>query len=407
MDQPADALDKLFKGAVAEQRVPGVVALVADRTGIRYARSFGTRDTSTGAPMELDSVFGIASMTKTMSATVLLQLVERSMVTLDTPVGDLLPAYDRLPVLDGFYGSEPVLRPAGRRGTVLNLLTNTSGLAHPTWNARLLRYVETSGIPLSELSGTRQVFGIPFVCDPDTEFHYGMSTDWLGLVIEAVAGQPFEVVLQNQVLEPLGLRDTVVLRSPEQLERAVSVHARDARGGWEPIPASYYAPGVTVPEVYPAGGSLYSTALDFLRFQSALLGDGSYNGTRLLRADTVERMFRNQIGTLDVGLLKTEVQTASCDIPLQGWKWGLGLLVNEDVGPDGRSAGSGGWGGGWNTFFWIDRAKGLTAAMYVQTVPFYDPQVIGLYHRFEALVSGLSWKVSTDQGKTPRRPVIR
>jgi methyl acetate hydrolase len=389
MNQPFDALDHLFERAVAEHRVPGVVAIVADRTGIRYAKPFGVRDTATGVPMELDSVFGIASMTKTLSATIVLQLIERDEISLDTPVGDVLPAYDELLVLDGFDGTEPILRPARRRGTVRHLLTNTSGLAHPTWNAKLLRYIDIAGIGLTELSGTRRVFDVPFVCDPDTEFHYGMSTDWVGLLIEAVTGRPFPVVLREQVLAPLAMHDTVVLRSAEQLDRAVSVHVRDAGDGrWVPVPgASYYAPGVVEPEIYPAGGCLYSTALDFLRFQSALLGDGSHDGTQLLRPGTVDAMFRNQLGPLEVGLLRTEIPAASFDLPLHGWKWGLGLLVNEDAGPHGRSAGSGGWGGGWNTFYWVDRARGLTAAMYTQTAPFYEPGIIDLYGQFESLAS--------------------
>lgn len=387
MYQSAAALDVLFERAIADGKVPGLVASVADRTGPVYEKAFGSRDTATGAPMQPDLVFGIASMTKTVSATIVLQLIERGGLRLDTPVGDVLPAYDVLPVLDGFNGSEPILRPATHRGTVLNLLTNTSGLAHPTWNAKLLRYVEVLGIPLADLAGTRRVFDIPFVCDPGTAFHYGMSTDWVGLLIEAVTGRPFQAVLQEQVLQPLGMHDTVVLRSAAQLQRAVSVHARAEDGRWVPIPASYYPPGVVEPEVYPAGGCLYSTASDFLRFQSVLLGDGSYRGTRLLRPETVQQMFRNQLGSLDVGLLKSELPAASCDLPLQGWRWGLGMLVNDQPGPDGRSAGSGGWGGGWNTYYWIDRAKGLTAAMYSQTAPFYDPDVIRLYQQFEAVVS--------------------
>ena len=389
MQVPATALDRLLGGAVARGDVPGVTALIADRSGIVYEKAFGVRDTRTQASIGSDSMFGIASMTKTLSATLVLRLIERGQIELSTPIGDVLPAYDQLPVLDGFDGDEPILRPAARRGTVHNLLSNTSGLAHPTWNRQLLRYLEVAGIPLTELAGSRRIFEIPFVSDPGRHFHYGMSTDWLGLLIEAVTGSRFEVALRDEVLHPLGMTDTTVLRSAEQLSRSSSVHIRDTDHSWAPLPnASYYAPNVIEPEVYPAGGCLYSTAADFAKFQLLLLGGGTFDGVQLLRPETVTQMFQNQIGPLDVGLLQTEVPAASNNLPLAGWKWGYGMLVNESPVPGGRSGGSGGWGGGWNTFFWVDGARGLTAAFYTQTAPFYDADIIALYQQFEALVSG-------------------
>ncbi len=387
MKRTIDSIDEFFSHSVADNVLPGVVAVVADSTGLVYGNAFGVLDTSTGRPMELDSVHGIASFTKLVSAIAVMQLVERGLVDLATPVGDVIPAYDELLVLDGFADGEPILRSPRRRGTVLNLLSQTSGLAHPTWNAKLYRYLELAGLSVSELSGTRRVFEMPLVCDPGVEFNYGISGDWVGPLIEAVVGRPFQVVIRENVLEPLDMHDTVTQRSVEQLERTASVHERDSRGLWVPVGASYYGPGVTVPEVYPAGGCLYSTATDFLRLQMALLGSGSRDGTRLLRTESVDALFRNQIGSLDVGVLRTEIPTASDDIHLEGWKWGLGMAVNEEVGPDGRSPGSGGWAGGWNTFFWIDRSRGLAAGMYTQTAPFYEPGVIGCYRAFEALVS--------------------
>jgi methyl acetate hydrolase len=387
MTVDAQALDRMLQDAVAQNVVPGVVAVVADRDAAVYAKGFGVRDTSTRASIDVNSVFGIASFTKLVSAIAVLQLVERRQIDLSTPVGDVLRSYDDLPLLAGFDDAEPILRRPARRATVLNLLTHTSGLAHPTWSAKLCRYLEVRGIELADLPGTRRVFEMPLICEPATQFNYGISGDWIGLLIEAVAGLPFEVALREHVLEPLGMYDTVVLRTDEQLARAVSPHRRDSEGNWFPIPSSYYAPGVVVPEVYPAGGCLYSTALDFLKLQSMLLGGGTYGGRRLLQSETTDAFFRNQIGSLDVGLLQSEIPAASCDIPLDGWKWGLGMLVNEGDGPDGRSAGSGGWAGGWNTFFWIDRKRDLSAGLYTQTAPFYDPAVVGLYHQFEALVS--------------------
>jgi methyl acetate hydrolase len=388
MNASTAALDQLFEFAAASEVFPGAVAIVANSTGTVYQGAFGARDCSSGDSMKVDSLHGIASMTKLATTVVLLQMVERGDLDMRTPVGDLVPDYDALSVLEGFSAAgEAVLRPPSRRGTLFNLLTNTSGLAHPWWDAKLSRYVEvTEGLELADLAGTRKVFTVPLVCDPGVRFDYGISMDWVGPMIETVAGQPFETVLRERVLEPLGLRDTVPLRSAEQLARSARVHTRDVDGHWAPMLDSYYAPGVIEPEVYPAGGCLYSTAADFMRLQLTVMNGGTYDGVRLLAPETVEGFFRNQIGSLDVGLIRAAVPSASCDVPLQGWKWGLGIMMTDQNRPEGRSAGTAGWCGGWNTFFWIDRARDLAAALYTQSMPFYDPGILDCYRRFERLV---------------------
>lgn len=382
------ALDEMLERAAASEVLPGVVAIVANSTGVVYEGAFGMRDCSSGDEMEVDSLHGIASMTKFATSIALLQLVERGELDLWTPVGDLLPAYDALSVLEGFSADgEPQLRAPLRRGTVFNLLTHTSGLAHPMWNAKLGRYIEvTEGLEIEDLSGTRKAFTIPLVCDPGNAFIYGTGMDWTGLVIETVAGRPFEVVLREDVLGPLGLTDTVPLRSAEQMARSAKVHTRGVGGHWEPMMASYYGPGIVVPEYYPGGHCLYSTAPDFMRLQRTIMSGGTYEGVCLLAPETVEGFFRNEIGDLDVGLMRSAITSATCDVPLQGWKWGQGIMMTDQDRPEGRLAGSAGWCGGWNTFYWMDRAKDVAAAMYTQSMPFYDPGVIDCYKRFESLV---------------------
>jgi methyl acetate hydrolase len=380
-------LDALLARAVADEVVPGLVAIVLDRDDVVYHGAFGAGDAAAGTPMELDATFVIGSFTKLVSAVALMRFVERDMVGLDTPVGDLLPAFDALWVLEGFDGREPIRRPPARRATVRHLLTQTSGLAFPIWDARLLRYLELCEIPLETLAGSRRVFEMPLVCDPGTRFNYGISGDWVGSVIEAVSGRRFEDVIREDVIEPLGLRDTVVTRTADQAARAVPLHARDDDGRWTPIPGGYYAPGVVEPELYPAGGCLYSTALDFGRFQQLLLAGGARDGVRVLRPETVEQFFTDQLGGLDVGLMRTQVPAVSADVPLQGRKWGLGASLSDVEQPHRRSPGSIGWLGGFNTFFWIDRVRGLAAGFYTQTAPFYDPAVVACAEAFEAAVS--------------------
>jgi CubicO group peptidase (beta-lactamase class C family) len=152
--------------------------------------------------------------------------------------------------------------------------------------------------------------------------------------------------------------------------------------GWQPTAIDF----VQQPEFYAGGHCLYSTAGDFLRLQQALLRDGESAAGRLLAPATVEAMFRNHLGSLDVGTIVTADPAASLDVPLPGKKWGLGILVDPVDVPEGRAAGSGGWAGGFNTFFWVDRSRNLTASLYTQTLPFYAEPIVDLYRRFETAV---------------------
>ena len=378
-------IDRILDAAVLGKVVPGLVATVVDPDGLSYAKAFGWQNVATRELMEVDSIQRIASMTKLPTAITVLQLIERGELQLSTPVGNVLPQYDELQVLEGFDDAEPIFRPPARRGTVLDLLTHTSGLAYAMWNAKLTRYLEVRDVPPLG-SGLRAAFEMPLVSDPGAAFNYGMSMDWAALVVEAVTRQRFEAVLEERVFQPLGLHDTVVKRSPEQVARSGSVHVRGADGQWVPIPADYYMPGVDSPEFYAGGHSLYASAIDYARFQSLLLNGGEYQGQRLLNAETVESMFANHIGELEVGVIETADPPASFDVALPGRKWGLGIMIDAAGRSGGRSAGSGGWAGGFNTFFWVDREQQLSAALYTQTLPFYEPGIIQVYEDFEAAV---------------------
>ena len=375
------ALDMLLRDGVREGVAPGLVAVVTGRDGIVGLEAEGVRDVRTGAPMTDDTVFRIASMTKVVTAIAALQLVEDGALDLDAAVGDVLPAFDGLRVLEGFRGDEPVLRPPRRRATVRQLLGHTAGLAYDTWNADLLRYHALTGIP-NVGSGRRATFAMPLVADPGERCVYSTAMDWVGLVVERVAGEPLERRIARAILDPLGMRDTTVAPSAAQRARLAAVHERDARGEWRATDVDV----VAEPEFYAGGHALHTTAPDFARLQAVLLGDGA----PLLGEDTVRGMFRDQAG-LPVVPLASVLPAFSADVVLPpGTVCGWGVYVaTRDDGPLRRAPGSGGWSGVYNTTFWIDRARGVAAALYAQTLPFYDPAFVSLAERFEAEVS--SW----------------
>ncbi|MFN8224768.1 MAG: serine hydrolase domain-containing protein [Gaiellales bacterium] len=382
MNVPIAELDNLFTTATGTGGVPGVIAALADRDGTRYMRSFGTVDVRTGAPMPDDAVLRIASLSKAVAAIAALQLIEQGRLALDTPVGEILPAFDDVKVLEGFDGDRPLLHPPAIRPTVRHLMTHTSGLTYDAFNADLLRYAEVTGVPMP-VTGQLIAFGSPMVCEPGSRFAYGMSTDWTGRVIEAVSGLSLEEYFRRHISDPLGITDLTFSPTAEQWRRVAPVHLIAADGSAQVI--DFELP--TEREFDPAGHGLYATAGDYLKIQRLLLRGGELDGARLLQERTVREMFTNQIGELVPGRHVSARPEFSRDLQFRpGSKWGLDIMVTETPVPGLRPAGSGGWCGTFNNFYWIDPVTGITGALHASYLPLCDERVVDLFETFERTV---------------------
>ena len=380
------AVDALLRAAVDSGAVPNVVVTAADDDGVLYEGAAGPAASGAQEPVTADSVFRIASMTKIVTTTVALQQWERGALDLSAPVAAYLPEFADLPVLEGFRGDTPRLRPPASPATVHQLITHTSGLAYGFWNADVLRWQQVTGTP-DVIEGDLAAFSTPLVADPGRRFEYGMSTDWLGRVVEVVAGAPLDECVQRDVLEPLGMRDTGFALTGEQRDRSVPVHRRRGDGPW----AASRIDWPQDPQFWAGGHGLYSTPRDFLVFQRMLLGGGAVAGVRLLRRATVEAVFRDQLGGLAVpALVRTAHPPSSCDfVPGPDHGWGLGLLLNRADQPGRRAAGSGGWAGIDNTYFWVDPSSRVTGALYTQLLPFLEPGCVRLYEDVERALYAL------------------
>ena len=374
-------LDDVLAGAVASGAAPGLVAIVATEGSLLYEGAFGVRDVRSSDPISADTIFRIASMTKLVTAISVLQQVEAGRVGLDTPVGDVLPEFDELDVLDGFDGDHPVLRPPASRATLRQLLTHTSGLAYDIWSTQMTRFEEVTDVPQLQ-TGRRAAYRAPLIFDPGTRFNYGTSMDWAGLIVEELTGLTLDRYWTERLFAPMGLHDTTPAPTDAQRERLAPVHAPGPDGGWVATEIDF----ARDPEVYAGGHCLYSTARDYLAFQRMMLSGGTYGGHRYLEPETVAAIFENQMGDLDVGTIETADEEQSADVPLGAKKWGLGILVDPVDVPGGRTAWSGGWMGGFNSLFWVDRARGLTASLYAQTIPFYSDGIVTVFHDFERAV---------------------
>jgi methyl acetate hydrolase len=374
-------IDSVLQAAVDAGAVPNVVAMAADASGPIYEGAAGPRAVGANDPVTPDTLFRIASMTKIITTTAALQLVERGKLDLDAPVDEYLPEFADLQVLEGFDGQEPRLRAPTTRATVRHLVTHTSGLAYWFFNADIVRWEEATGTP-NVLSGSNAIFAAPLVADPGAQYEYGINTDWLGRVVEAAGGQSLDDYFAEHILGPLGMIQTTFLMNDEQRARSVPVHLRDDDGVWQAAPDVDWS---QEPEWWAGGHGLHSTPREYLQFQRMLLGGGSLDGATILERATVEDMFRNHIGELD---FPAEIRSAdpgsTADfIAGPGFKWGLGLLLNSEQQPGMRAAGSGAWAGIFNTHFWVDRTSGVTGAIYAQTLPFVEPAVYQVYLDFE------------------------
>jgi methyl acetate hydrolase len=375
-------IDKVLSQPAERGDVPGVVAAAATRDGPAYEGAFGRRSLAANEAMTADSVFWIASMTKAITSTAAMQLVERGKLTLDDPIAQILPELASPQVLEGFDAAgRPKLRAAKRPITLRHLLTHTAGFNYDIWNPDLIRYQEMNGIP-GIVSCQNKALTTPLVFDPGERWDYGINIDWIGKAIEKVSGQKLGAYLTEHIFTPLGMTDTAFKLTPGHRSRLVAMHARGAGGALSAIP--FEVP--QEPEFEMGGGGLYGTARDYLAFAQIFLHEGRGKGAQILEAETVREMSRNHIGGLEVKRLKTAMPAYSNDaefFPGMPKKWGLGFMINTERAPGGRSAGSLTWAGLGNTYFWIDQAKGVAGVVLCQLIPFADPKVLDLYGEFE------------------------
>jgi methyl acetate hydrolase len=380
-----ETIDTIFRDAFERKAMPGVVAMAADATGVVYEGAFGRRDLTINAPMTLDTVVWIASMTKAITATAAMQLVERGKLSLDASAAAVVPELNAAKVLEGFDAAgQPQLRAPKRPITLRHLLTHTAGYAYEIFNPAIVQYQAATNTP-GITTCTNAALTTPLLFDPGDRWEYGINIDWAGKMVEAVSGQRLDGYLQQNILGPLGMRDTSFKLSPSQRARLASVHQRGPDGALAPIEFEI----AQDPEFVMGGGGLYGTAGDYLKFAQMIMHGGTLNGAHVLRPETVEQMAQNHIGPLEVGVMQSAIPALSNPVDLfdgLSKKWGLSFVINTQPLPTGRSAGSLAWAGLANTYFWIDRTKHVCGVFLSQVLPFYDPTAIDLFAKFETEV---------------------
>ena len=370
------ALDTILQHAVETRQVPGVVAMAATDRAVIYEGAFGPRCVGAATRMSPDTVFRIASMVKLLTSVAAMQLVEQDRLRLDESAEKIDPELATFLVLDGFDDKgAPQMRAARRPLTLRNLLTHTSGFSYPLWDASVVRYLKCC---LTDKKLPRR----PLTFDPDSNWAYGSSIDRVGRLVEIASGMSLDRYFRDHITGPLGMHDTAFNISASQRPREAAIHRRNADGSFKPEPRE--KPVVTT--VFSGGGGIYSTAPDYLTLLQALLNGGSLDGATILKPETVALMSQNQIGDIEVGVMKTTNPALSSDVdffPGVRKRWSFGHMITLDPVRNGRRAGSLTWAGLLNTYYWIDPASRVAGVIMMQMLPFADTHALKLYREFE------------------------
>jgi methyl acetate hydrolase len=381
--------EQALTDAVSDSRLAGAVALTTDRDGVTYEHAAGRRAADGDVAMTPDTIFWIASMTKGVVSLAALQLVEKGQLSLDGDLSALLPDLKDLEVLDG-RGPDgaPKLRPAKGDVTLRQLLTHTSGFAYTFTSADLLAHSQAAGAA-DPNAGTRAAHRQPLLFDPGQGWSYGIGIDWAGIAVEAASGQRLDAYLRDHMLDPLGMVDTGFALSPAQEARKAAVHMRGADGALAPIPFGLPQD----PEVLSGGAGLYSTAGDYGRFLRMLLNGGELDGVRVLSAETAAGLGDVHSGPYRAGAFASALPHLSRDFdayPGMTTGHGLATMITPEATGDGRSAGALAWAGLANTYYWADPAAGRAGVLMTQSLPFADPEVLGLLKVLERDAYGIS-----------------
>ncbi|MGY0570465.1 serine hydrolase domain-containing protein [Bradyrhizobium sp. RDM12] len=375
-------IDGILSKTSDAKEIPGVVAIAANGSDVIYQGAFGKRDLSKPDAMTADSVFWIASMTKAVTSAGAMQLVEQGKLSLDTPIGSLLPDLAQPQVLEGFDAKgEPKLRPAKSAITLRQLMTHTAGFAYNMWNGDLAVYLEKTGIP-AITTCQNAALKTPVMTDPGTRWEYGTNIDFVGKAVEAVSGKRLDAYLRDNLFAPLGMSDTAFKITDDMRKRLVVMHARGEDGQLAAIPFELEQE----PEFHMGGGGLYSTAGDYIKFTQMILNKGRGNGNQVLKPETVAMMGQNQMGDLNMTRLATAAPIYTNDVDLypdQVKKWGLSFMINTAKTAEGRSAGSLAWAGLANTYYWIDPTRDITGVILMQLLPFADAKCLQAFAGFE------------------------
>lgn len=376
--QRLERVTRLVRGYVDRGQIAGFVTLIARHGAIVYADAYGMADIDAGLPMRPDTLFRIYSMTKPITAATLMTFYEEGAFGLDDPVHAYIPAFKDLQVCLGETEEGLQLADLERPMTIRHLFTHTSGLVYPQAHigAEAAHVVERLfDQRMDERMGkgadwlfdadlaafTEELARLPLAHQPGTVWHYGVSIDVLGRLIEIFSGMTLGQCMRERLFEPLGMADTAFMVSADKLDRFSATYGPDEEG--KLFALDRRDGGFSRPRAFEmGGGGLVATTADYLRFAQMMLNGGVLDGERVLGPRTVALMRQNHMPST------AQRFSTEADGMWHGYGHGLGFAVVVDPALTGlpHSAGTWHWGGAAGTYFWVDPQEELIGLLMPQ-----------------------------------------
>jgi CubicO group peptidase (beta-lactamase class C family) len=357
-----ERIPKVMHNFVDRGDLAGTLTLLARHGQVFHCATTGLADIESQRPMPVDGIFRIYSMTKPVTVTAVLMLLEEGHFLLDDPITNWLPEFAEMMVYVGGAGDAIGLTDLERPITIRHLLTHSAGLSygfetdHPVdklyQQAKV--FEATSGADLMQ-----RLCQLPLVNQPGERFWYSLAHDVLGYLIALISGQTLDVFFQERIFKPLEMVDTGFWIPREKLDRLVTMYAPKEGGGLQ-VAEGPEVDRTACPPVCSGGGGLLSTAADYLNFAQMLLNRGEFRGRRLLSRKTFEVLTTPHL-PFPPGEVATDL----------GFSMGLGVSILTDLSQGNRrgSLGSFGWGGAAGTRFWVDPQEDLVGILMAQTMP--------------------------------------
>ncbi len=369
-------IDAHFAHYVDDGRLPGWSLAVSRRGRVAHLSTYGRRDIEADRPVDVDTLFRIYSMTKPLTSVAAMMLHEEGAFALSDPVSRIIPAFADARVYRGGSALRPVTEPLSEPVRIWHLLTHTAGLtygfhhAHPVdtlYRQAGFEWGTPAGLDLAACCDVWA--GLPLLFQPGEEWNYSVAADVLGRVVEVASGQSLDTFFAERILGPLGMDDTAFWVDEPDQDRLAALYlplpgtAQAVRGD------AFGQAALAPPDCLSGGGGLVSSAGDYVRFASMLLGGGELDGVRLLGPRTVGYMASNHLpGGAD---LESFGRPLFAETTFDGIGFGLGFSVVVDPVKNKvpSSVGEFGWGGAASTVFWVDPAEEITVVFLTQLLP--------------------------------------
>jgi CubicO group peptidase (beta-lactamase class C family) len=369
--EAVERMDQTLKSFVDSNRVAGASALVYEDGNEVYFGAYGHADRNDDVPMSRESIAVIFSMTKPITGVALMQQYEEGKFELDDPLADYLPEFSDVQVFEGLdEEGNPILVEPKRPLTVRDITRHTSGFANDgnhLYIGRLLQDAEPLNRENTLKEFAEKQASLPLEFHPGEEWYYGPSVDVQARLVEVLSGEVYQDYVRANVLNPLGMDKTRYTVPENEWDRITSLYQKTETGSLQQLPDEQAHSMYTQDwPLTPGGWGLTSTLDDYMIFTQMLVNEGSLNGKRILKPETVELMSTNQLSD-DV--------TERLWLPTKG-QVGFGIDFAVRVAPPQSAEENMGtvgeffWDGAATTLFWVDPVNELTAVLFVQIFPY-------------------------------------